>query len=88
MIKHQAGRESILSARSDQPLIGLVLQEDGQEIARYFADEALANAALPPNSAEDALRVIGAWSDLDWDEMAEALERIRRESVPTLPIEL
>jgi hypothetical protein len=36
----------------------------------------------------EALGLVGAWSDLDWDEMIEALDRIRHESKPTPPIEL
>ena len=35
-----------------------------------------------------ALAVIGAWSDLDWEETAAELDRIRHESTPTPPIEL
>lgn len=36
----------------------------------------------------DALDLVGAWSDLDIDEMADALDRIRHESKPTPPIDL
>lgn len=41
---------------------------------------------LPP-TVHDALSLAGAWSDLDWDEMYEALDRIRHESEPTPPID-
>jgi hypothetical protein len=40
------------------------------------------------SAIEDALSVIGAWSDIPWEEMAEALDRIRHESKPTPPIDL
>jgi hypothetical protein len=37
---------------------------------------------------QDALSLAGAWSHLDWDDMVDALDRIRHESKPTPPIEL
>lgn len=33
-----------------------------------------------------ALATIGAFSDLEWDKLEDALERIRHESPPTRPI--
>ena len=69
-------------------MIGIPFEEKGQEVVRYFTDEKAADAAVPHRITEDALRVIGAWSDLDWEEMVEALDRIRHESKPTPPIEL
>ena len=77
-----------LEARLDQPLIGIIVQQEGQEVVRYFADEAAADAALPEDAVQDALSLAGAWSDLDWDEMVEALDRIRHESRPTPAIDL
>lgn len=64
-----------LLVRRDQPLIGVILQENDQEVVRYFTEEAAADAALSPNVTQAALNVIGAWSDLDWDEMEAALDR-------------
>lgn len=77
-----------LATTIDQPLIGLVLEEDGRQVVRYFADEAAADAAMADDALARALAAIGSWSDLDWDETAEALDRIRHESTPTPPIEL
>jgi hypothetical protein len=34
------------------------------------------------------LAVIGAWSDLDWEEFSSELDRIRHASRPTPPIDL
>ncbi len=34
-----------------------------------------------------ALDLIGSWSDIPWDEMEAALDRIRHESEPTPPID-
>ena len=77
-----------LAAPAEQPLIGIVLEKDGQQVVRYFADEAAADAAMADHALARALDAIGSWSDLDWDETAEALDRIRHESTPTPPIEL
>ena len=37
--------------------------------------------------ARVALSAFGAWSDMDWEETLEALDRIRHESTPTPPID-
>jgi hypothetical protein len=37
--------------------------------------------------ARAAFSAFGAWSDMDWEETLEALDRIRHESKPTPPIE-
>jgi hypothetical protein len=66
------------------PLIGVPGHENGRDVVRYFASEADADAAL----LDDALGLAGEWSDLDWDETIDALDRIRHESVPTPPIDL
>jgi hypothetical protein len=77
-----------LSVPSHQPLISIPFEENGQAMVRYFPSEEAADAALPAGTTQKALSVIGAWSDLDWDEMIESLDRIRHESKPTPPIEL
>ena len=77
-----------LLVRSNQPLIGIPFEENGQEVVRYFTDEAAADAVISQSATQAALGVIGAWSDLDWDEAVEELDRIRHESKPTPPIEL
>ena len=77
-----------LEAGPDQPLIGLVVQQDGQEVVRYFADEAAAEAAAPESAIERALAAIGSWSDLDFEETLAALDRIRHESTPAPPVVL
>jgi len=74
-----------IAVRPSQPLIGIVLIEDGQEIKRYFTDEA--DAVVATRTATDAWDLAGAWSDLDWEETVTKLERIRHESVPTPSID-
>lgn len=66
-----------LAVRPDQPLIGIVLIEDGQEITRYFIDEAEADAAVAAQTIADVRDLAGTWSDLDWEETVAELERIR-----------
>ncbi len=88
MVERRRGRVTSLSVRADRPLIGVILQDDDEEIVRYFVEEQAADISIPQSVTQDALGVIGAWSDLDWDQMEEALDRIRHDSPPTPPIEL
>lgn len=71
----------------DHPLIGVFVRENGKDVTRYFSDEKAADTAAADSSLDAALSVIGAWSDLHWDEMEAALDRIRHESQPTPPID-
>ena len=83
---HQA--TSIL-ARSDQPLIGIITERNGQEVVHYFADEQAADAAAGKDSVQKTLKLIGAWRNLmDWEDVERDLDRIRHESEPTPPVEL
>jgi hypothetical protein len=77
-----------LLVRDGQPLIGIIVRENGQEVTRYFADEAAADATTSKDDIKVALAAIGAFSDLDFDEMMADLDRIRHESKPTPPIDL
>ena len=77
-----------LVAEIDQPLIAVPFEQDGRWYVHSFVVQAA--AAEMTNSEESlqgALEAIGGWSDLDRDEMVEALDRIRHENEPTLPIE-
>jgi hypothetical protein len=75
-----------LAVYPDRPLIGIILIEDGEEVVRYFADEAEADAAVAQNTVSDR-SLAGVWADLDWDEAVEELDRIRHQSEPTPPID-
>ena len=87
--ERQPHRTSSLAVRLDRPLIGIVQVEDGQEVTRYFADETAVNDTADGGAqiVAEARALAGAWSDLDWDEMVEELDRIRHESTPTPPID-
>jgi Zn-dependent M28 family amino/carboxypeptidase len=71
-----------------QPLIGIPFAENGHEVIRYFIDETTADAAVREQTIQQAVSLAGSWSDLDWDEMEAALDRIRHDSPPTPPITL
>jgi hypothetical protein len=71
-----------------QPLIGIIAEEEGHEVVRYFTEEQEADKGTVQNTTEDALALAGVWSDLEWDELEKALENIRHESFPTPPLSL
>jgi hypothetical protein len=77
-----------MTVPADQPLIGVFVPNGDHQLVRYFSDEAEADAALGVHVGQHALRVAGAWTDLDYEDAAVELERIRRESRPSNPIEL
>ena len=79
--------QSIVTIPSNQPLIGIPFEENGQEVIRYFSEEALTRRGNSQRTQE-ALSLAGAWSDLNGDEMLEELDRIRHQSTPTPPIDL
>ena len=72
----------------NEPLIGVIFEEDGREVIRFFASEEEARLAVTSMSTCDALSLAGAWKDLDWDQMAGELHRIRHDSPPSPPLSL
>jgi hypothetical protein len=64
---------------------------DGSEAAvRYCTSEEEADRALSKDQSniQRALSAIGSWSDLDFDDMLDELDRIRHRGKPTPPIDL
>lgn len=88
MAKLQPHRSQSITASSDQALVGVIVQENGTEMVRYTAGEPALDPPSRQQSIQRALDLAGAWSDLDLDEMLDALDRIRHESLPTPPIDL
>ena len=80
--------QPLITTTEHQPLIGIPFQENGKEVIRYFSEEAQADKAVSEDAKQKALALAGAWSDLDFDEMLDALDHIRHDSKPTPPIEL
>jgi hypothetical protein len=72
-----------LAVHPDRPLIGVVSVENGQEVTHYFAEEA--GTVGSAQTVADARALAGAWSDLNWEEMVEELDRIRHASRPAPP---
>ena len=78
---------SSLTAHRKQLVFAVPVDEDGREEMRYFTEEGDLDQSSHEGDIQEALSVIGAWSDLDWDHAVEELDRIRHESLPTPPIE-
>jgi hypothetical protein len=74
--------------RHGERLIGLPIQEGSETVVRYITSEDEVDALIPLDERiRRALGSIGAWSDIDFDDMLEDLDRIRHGSRPTPPIE-
>lgn len=86
MQERQRRQEASLVVGGDQPLIGVVVFEDGRETVHYFCTEEDAEQAISSTATQDALALAGAWSDLDWGEMEAGLDRIRHQTPPSPPI--
>lgn len=63
-----------------EPLTTLITIQNGREVLVSAVDNGESN-----ETAQNALNVFGAWRDLDWNETASALNRIRHDSAPTPP---
>ncbi len=88
MSRSNLNDNSSLLSHSGQPLIGILVEENGEEMIRYFSEEQDADAAAAQMGEQDALSLAGAWKDLDWDEMQGELGRIRHENPPSPPLDL
>ena len=81
-------RPTSLLVHDDQPLIGVIVQENGHDVTHYFTNDEEADAAVPSASVQRALNLLGAWSDMNWDEALDELDHIRHDSQPSPPIDL
>ncbi|MBI3979299.1 MAG: hypothetical protein HY331_14040 [Chloroflexi bacterium] len=89
MAELEPGHGQPFLVRRDQPLIGIPLKENGEEVVEYFTDEAGLDDVSTSDSIKRALSLAGAWEDLgDWNDVLDELDRIRHESKPTPPIDL
>jgi hypothetical protein len=86
MINQQVQEFASVQADPGQPLIGIMTEDQGHEVVLYFTEEADADRVLVEDTTQAALALAGAWSDLVWEELAQALDRIRHESPPTPPL--
>lgn len=81
------GRAKYLQAEKKQPLVGLIVNDHGRDVAHYFVESSWKGRKNMPGEDPEALPFIGAWSDLDWETMEDELHRIRHQGEPTPPIE-
>jgi hypothetical protein len=86
--KQNRARAPGLTVQPDLPLIGVVFIENGEEVVRYFANEADADSAMASHVTADARSLAGAWADLDWEEAIDTFDRIRHDNEPTPPIDV
>lgn len=70
------------SARQDEPLIGVVTGDADNQVVFYFAHEQEVVELSPADGSRLALALAGAWSDLDWEQMAQELDHIRHDNPP------
>lgn len=76
-----------IAAHSSEPLFGVFVEADSDEV-QYLVDDLETPVEQPSADAQAALSVIDAWSDMEWEALADSLDRIRHETPPTPPIEL
>jgi len=68
------------TSAADQPLLGILVEENGLRVVRYSGDAVVATDGADSDARlGPALSVIGAWSDLDWEDLSAELDRIRHE---------
>jgi hypothetical protein len=75
-----------LDVRPGQTLIMVPWRDGDEEVVSYFNDADEARAFTGRRPGESALSVLGAWSDLDWEEFLDYLDRIKAESKPSPPL--
>ena len=75
-------RGYVLTVDEVEPLTTLITIRDGREVTVSAGSDRENDA-----TARNAVNVFGAWSDLDWDEAAVTLDRIRHENAPTPPVD-
>lgn len=87
MARQHVAYERGAGVDDSQPPTPIPIDVDGEEHVVYVADSDEADAAMPADTLDRVLALAGAGSDLEWDEVSEALDRIRHDSTPTPPID-
>lgn len=80
--------EPVFTIPSNQPLIGIPFERNGQEVTSYFSEAALTKQTTSTSQLQKALNLAGAWRDLDWEAMEKELATIRHQSTPTPPLDI
>ena len=88
----ESQRSMSFDLTDDQPLIAVPLDENGQQVVRYYTSEDAADQDLASRKRYGVRHLAGAWlrvdPDLDWESLADELDRLRHDSAPTPPIDL
>src|SRR5712692_8400979 len=64
------------------------LRRDNKIVAVLTPVETEGKQQQKQQAIEETLALAGSWSELDFDDMIQQLDRIRHESKPTPPLEL
>ncbi len=86
MSDRQSIHETSVVADMNQPLIAVLVEQNGKDVVRYFVDEAQADAVLGQDGTKQPIKLAGIWNDLDGEAMLADLERMRHASKPTPPL--
>jgi hypothetical protein len=78
--------EPKLVLHEGESLVSVMSRGDDGFVEQIFRVAIDADATVDDNVIRTALSLAGAWSDLDWDEMAEALDCIRHSNPPSPPL--
>jgi hypothetical protein len=78
--------DQLLVLHEGESLVSVVSRIDDGFVEQIFRVEVDADTKVDDSVIQVALSLAGAWSDLDWDEMAEALDCIRHSNPPSPPL--
>lgn len=80
------GGAPALVLHADESLVSVMSRTDDTFVEQIFLVDDDADAIVDDDIVQAAISLAGAWSDLDWDEMVEALDRIRHSNPPSPPL--
>jgi len=69
-----------LTVRRDQMLFAIPVEDEGVEETIFTTEDIQATSG-------DPIKLAGAWSHLNWDEVQAFFDRLDRESVPSAPLQ-
>ena len=76
MTYQQVQEFTSVQADPGQPLIGIITEEQGIEAVPLFTKEADTDRVLVEDTTQGDLALAGVWSDLAWNELEQALDRM------------
>jgi hypothetical protein len=88
MAGRERDRHNRIIARPEQGIVAIPGIENGERVIYYEIDEPKTQRLDDAKRLERIRALAGAWSDLDADEVLDALDRIRHSNPPSPPIDL